>query len=72
MSPSPLSNPLPFFPTPLDTTGARQTEVPEPPELSLLHEELGASCASVAQEFPQNIVPPERVMDASNGAQVVG
>ncbi|CAK9033691.1 ADP-ribosyl-[dinitrogen reductase] glycohydrolase, partial [Durusdinium trenchii] len=40
--------------------------VPEPPELSLLHEELGASCASVAQEFPQNIVPPERRADTTS------
>lgn len=33
---------------------------PEPPELSLLHEELAASAACVAQEFPSGTVPPER------------
>lgn len=37
---------------------------PEPPELSMLHEELAASAASVAQEFPNGTVPPERTMPA--------
>jgi len=39
--------------------------VPEPPELSLLHEELAASAASVAQEFPNGTVPPGRRASAS-------
>lgn len=38
---------------------------PEPPELSLLHEELAASAACVAQEFPSGTVPPERRASAS-------
>jgi len=38
---------------------------PEPPELSMLHEELAASAASVAQEFPNGTVPPERRAAAS-------
>lgn len=32
---------------------------PEPPELSLLHEELAASMASVSREFPKGVVPVE-------------
>lgn len=30
----------------------------------MLHEELAASAASVAQEFPNGTVPPERTMPA--------
>ncbi|CAJ1376250.1 unnamed protein product [Effrenium voratum] len=32
----------------------------EPPELSLLHEELASSIACVVQEFPGGVVPPDR------------
>ncbi|CAE7535389.1 draG [Symbiodinium natans] len=34
------------------------------PELSLVHEELVASCASVIQEFPSGSIPADRVAEA--------
>ena len=45
---------------------------PEPPELSLLHEELAASAACVAQEFPSGTVPPERHWAAIPGLSWMG
>lgn len=36
------------------------SESGEPPELSLLHEELASSIACVVQEFPGGVVPPDR------------
>jgi len=37
----------------------------QPPELSLVHEELVTSCASVSQEFPTGTIPADRRSDTA-------
>lgn len=45
---------------------ATSTEVPTPPELALVHDQLPMTAASVATEFPTGSVPADRKMESDN------